>query len=115
MDAYREGNQFVVDFDVPGVEPSSIDLTVEKNVLTVTAERRWQQADGRQVVTAERRQGTFRRRLVFGEAHDLSKVEANYHNGVLTLRIPVAEKAQPRKIEIGSGTAHPIEPEAAAD
>ncbi|HZO66292.1 MAG TPA: Hsp20/alpha crystallin family protein [Kribbellaceae bacterium] len=104
LDAYRQGDTFIVDFDLPGVDPSSIDLTVEQNVLTVSAERTWQRQDGVDVVAAERPQGRFSRQLFLGDSLDSTKVEANYTNGVLTVRLPVAEQAKPRKVEIGAGT-----------
>lgn len=103
MDAYREGDQFVVHFDLPGVDASSIDLTVEKNVLTVTAERNWQANDNQQVLASERPQGTFRRQLFLGESLDTDGAAASYNNGVLTVTIPVAEQAKPRKVQIGAG------------
>jgi HSP20 family protein len=107
MDAYREDDHFVVHFDVPGVDPDSIDLTVEKNVLTVSAERRWQPGDGVEVVATERLQGSFSRQLFLGESLDSDRIDAQYTNGVLTVTIPVAEQAKPRKIEIGSGNDQP--------
>jgi HSP20 family protein len=103
MDAYRQGDRFLVRFDLPGVDPASIDLTVEKNALTVSAERRWEAADDVQVVASERPQGTFRRQLFLGDGLDPERVEASYDNGVLTVTIPVAEQAKPRKIEVSSG------------
>ena len=103
MDAYREGDHYVVHFDLPGIDPSSIDLTVEKNGLTVSASRQWQPSEDQQVVVSERPQGSFSRQLLLGDglAHD--RVEASYENGVLTVTIPVAEQAKPRKIEISAG------------
>ena len=103
MDAYRHGDQFLVHFDLPGADPSSIELTVEKNVLTVKAERRWQRGDGDEVLVSERPQGSFSRQLFLGETLDTDHIDANYENGVLTLTIPVAEKAKPRKVEITTG------------
>jgi HSP20 family protein len=103
MDAYREGDNFVVHFDLPGVDADSIDLTVEKNVLTVSAERRWQPGNGAEVVATERPQGSFSRQLFLGDSLDADRVDAQYEHGVLTLTIPVAEQAKPRKIEVGSG------------
>jgi HSP20 family protein len=103
MDAYREGDSFVVHFDLPGVDPGSIDLTVERNVLTVKAERSWGPAEGQEVVTSERPQGSFSRQLFLAETLDVDHIEANYDAGVLSLRIPVAEKAKPRRVEIASG------------
>ena len=104
MDAYRQGDDFVVHFDLPGVEPSSIDLTVEKNVLTVSAERRWEPSENLQIVASERPQGTFSRQLFLGDGLDAERVSAAYDNGVLTVSIPVAEQAKPRKVEITGGT-----------
>ena len=107
MDAYREGDRFVVHFDLPGVEASSIDLTVEQNVLTVSAERQWQPAEHEDVVVSERPQGHFSRQLFLGESLDADRVEASYHGGVLTVTIPVAEQAKPRKVEISAGSRQP--------
>ena len=111
MDAYRQGDQFVVQFDLPGVDPSSIDLTVEQNVLTVSAERQWQRTEDQQVVANERPQGSFSRQLFLGEGLDAGRIEARYENGVLTVALPVAEQAKPRKVEIttGNGKAKAIE------
>jgi HSP20 family protein len=103
MDAYRHGEQFVVHFDLPGVDPNSIDLTVEKNVLTVSAERNWQAGEGYQVVASERPQGKFSRQLFLGEGLDWDHITARYDQGVLTVTIPVAEAAKPRKVEIQAG------------
>jgi len=103
MDAYRHGDSFLVHFDLPGVESSSIDMTVEKNVLTVTAERRIQPTEGDEVGVAERPQGTFSRQLFLGEGLDPERIEAHYDNGVLSVSIPVAERAKPRKVDIASG------------
>lgn len=105
IDAYREGDRFVVHFDLPGVDSSSVELTVEKDVLTVTAEREWQPNEDQQVFAAERPQGTFRRQLFLGEGLDPEGVEARYDNGVLTVTIPVAEQAKPRKIAISASGA----------
>lgn len=99
MDAWREGEEFVVEFDLPGVEPDSVDLDVERNVLTVKAERPAPAAE-RELVAAERPRGVFSRQLFLGDTLDTENVAASYHAGVLTLRIPVAEKAKPRKIMI---------------
>ena len=107
MDAYRRGEQFVVHFDLPGVDPSSIDLTVEKNVLTVRAQRQWQYEDIDKVAINERPQGTFTRQLFLGEQLDTDRIAANYEHGVLTLSIPMAEQAKPRKVEITAGGENP--------
>lgn len=100
LDAYRLGDEFVLHFDLPGVEPGSIDLTVEKNVLTVTAERTWKAGEGQQFVVHERPQGRFSRQLFLGDGLDYDRIAASYNHGVLTVAIPVAEAAKPRKVEI---------------
>ena len=107
MDAYRRGDQFIVQFDLPGVDPASIDLTVEKNVLTVRAERQWAQEDAERVAIQERPQGTFTRQLFLGEQLDTEQIAAHYEHGVLTLTIPMADRAKPRKVEITAGAGNP--------
>ncbi|MFN2534445.1 MAG: Hsp20/alpha crystallin family protein [Pseudonocardiaceae bacterium] len=102
MDAYRHGEDFVVEFDLPGVDPASIDLDVERNVLTVKAQRQPTVGEGMELQVAERPRGLFSRQLFLGDSLDVDRIEANYHAGVLTLRIPVAEQAKPRKIQIAS-------------
>jgi HSP20 family protein len=99
MDAWRAGDEFVVEFDLPGVDPGSVDLDVERNVLTVQAERPAPSGDF-ELIAAERPRGVFSRQLILGDNLDTERVQASYEAGVLTLRIPVAEKAKPRKIEI---------------
>ena len=109
MDAYREGDEFVVHFDLPGVASDSIDLQVERNVLTVRAERMATHPEDANLQTAERPRGVFSRQLFLGNTLDTDRIEAVYDSGVLTLRIPVTEKAKPRKIEIsGEGSAKQI-------
>ena|SRR5919199_652834 len=103
MDAYRQGQEFIVHFDLPGVDPASIELTVEKNVLTVTAERSFPPRDGQELVVAERPQGTFSRQLFLGEGLDPDGIRADYDQGVLTVTVPVAEAARPRKVQVQSG------------
>jgi HSP20 family protein len=103
MDAYRVGDEFVVAFDLPGVSPDAIELDVERNVLTVKAERRPTVAgDNVELEVAERPFGVFSRQLFLGEALDVEHVSASYEAGVLRLRIPVAEQAKSRKIEISA-------------
>jgi len=116
MDAFRQGDHLVVRFDLPGVDPDSVGLTVEKNVLTVSAERTWQPERSDEVLASERAHGTFTRQLFLGESLDTGHIEASYDNGVLTVSIPVAEEAKPRKIEItsGAGQAKAIEATAQA-
>ena len=101
MDAWREGDTFVIEFDLPGVSPETLDIDVERNVLTVKAERPRKNGDW-ETLASERPFGLFSRQLVLGENLDLEKVEATYDSGVLQLRVPVAEKAKPRKIEVSS-------------
>ena len=104
MDAFRDDGRFVVQLEVPGVDAGSIDLTVEKNVLTVTAERRPSYGGDAERVVGERSYGTFSRQLFLGETLDTENLSADYDAGVLTITIPVAEQAKPRKIAInGSG------------
>jgi HSP20 family protein len=100
VDAYRRGNEFKVHLDLPGVDPGSIELTIEKDVLTVRATRTWMPAEDDQVQVTERAQGEFSRQLFLGESLDRDHITAAYDNGVLTITIPVAEEAKPRKVEI---------------
>jgi HSP20 family protein len=104
MDAYRHGEEFVVHFDLPGVDPSSIDLDVERNVLTVKAERAPTYGEDVELQVAERPRGVFSRQLFLGDTLDADRIEAHYDAGVLTLRLPIAEKAKPRKIQITGGS-----------
>ncbi len=100
MDAWRDGEQIVVEFDLPGVDPDSVDLDVQRNVLTVRAERRPSTGDDTEMIAAERPRGVFSRQVILGDTLDTDRVQASYNAGVLTLRIPIAEKAKPRKIAI---------------
>jgi len=101
MDAWHEGDEFVVEFDLPGVDPGSVELDVERNVLTVKAERPPRRSES-EMVAAERPRGVFSRQLILGDNLDTDRVDASYDAGVLTLRIPVAERAKPRKITVTS-------------
>jgi HSP20 family protein len=110
MDAYRRGDQLVAEFDLPGVSPESVELTVEKNVLTVKAERHFERAEGDEVLVEERPQGTFTRQLFLGENLDLDHVSAQHQDGVLKVTIPVAEAAKPRRVAVTAGPgSQPIE------
>ena len=100
VDAYRRGNEFKIQLDLPGVDPRFIEVTVEKDVLTVRATRAWVRAEDDQILMAERPQGDFSRQLFLGESLDRDQIAASYDNGVLTLTIPVAEEAKPRRVEI---------------
>ncbi|MGW1564638.1 Hsp20/alpha crystallin family protein [Streptomyces sp. NPDC002144] len=104
LDAWREGDTFFVELDLPGVDAESIDLDVERNVLTVKAERKPAYGENTDTVVTERPAGTFSRQLFLGETLDTEKIEASYEAGVLRLRIPVAEQAKPRKIAITGGS-----------
>ena len=100
MDAYRRGNEFKVDLDLPGADPGSIDLTVQADLLTVRATRSSHEAEGDEVQMAERGHGAFGRQLFLGESLDREHIAADYHDGVLTITIPVAEQVKPHKVEI---------------
>jgi HSP20 family protein len=102
MDAYRQGDSFYICLDLPGIDPGSIDLTVEQNVLTLRAERAPVQPDGAQMIVAERPFGTFTRQVFLGETLDSDHIAADYAAGVLTLTIPVHEAAKPRSIQVTS-------------
>jgi HSP20 family protein len=101
IDAWRDGDQFIVELDLPGVKSDSLDLDVERNVLTVRAERPGLDQN-REMLAAERPRGVFSRQLFLGDNLDTDKIDANYHDGVLRLTIPIAEKAKPRRIQITS-------------
>ena len=103
MDAWREGDRFVIELDMPGVSPQSIDLDVERNVLTVSAERVSRNGDW-EMLASERPRGRFSRQLVLGDNLDLERIEASYEGGVVRLTVPVAEKAKPRKIQLSTGS-----------
>ena len=100
MDAWQEDGEFVVAFDLPGVNVDSVDLDIERNVLTVRAERRDPTQPNVELIASERPRGVFSRQLILGDTLDTEKVKASYADGVLTLRIPVLEQAKPRRIEI---------------
>ncbi|GAA0271961.1 Hsp20/alpha crystallin family protein [Streptomyces polychromogenes] len=102
MDAYRQGDTYVLAFDLPGVSSEAIDIDVERNMLTVKAERRpAEKADGVQMELSERPLGVFSRQVMLADTLDTEHIEAHHEAGVLTLRIPIAERAKPRKIAIG--------------
>ncbi len=103
MDAWRQGDVFQIEFDLPGVSLEAIDLDVERNVLTVRAERVGRNGDW-EMLASERPRGVFSRQLVLGDNLDLEQIEAHYDAGVLRLSIPVAERAKPRKIEVSAGS-----------
>ena len=104
LDAWREGDAFVLEFDLPGVQPETLDIDVERNVLTIRAERQSRTGDW-EPLAAERPTGLFSRHLVLGENLDLERLEAHYDNGVLSLTVPVAERAKPRKVQVTRGSS----------
>ena len=125
IDAYRRDDEFIVELDLPGVDPASIDLTVERNVLTVHAQRRRTAGDSVELLLGERPHGTFSRQLFLGDTLDTTNIDATYTDGVLTLKLPVAERAKPRRVPINhtqgdapvidtSGRASNDEPQLAA-
>ncbi len=105
MNAVRRNDRLVVTFDLPGIDPESVDLTVERNQLMLTAERKIEHDEGDEVIVAERPIGSFTRRVFLGEGLDTDRIEADYHHGVLYVSIPVAETAKPRKISISAPEA----------
>lgn len=105
MNAVRRGDHLYVSFDLPGVAPDSVDLTVERNQLTLTAERRNERSEGDEWLVAERPVGRFTRQLLLGENLDTESIEADYRDGVLHVTIPVAQEAKPRKVSIAGGAA----------
>lgn len=118
MDAYRSGDTIVVHFDLPGVDPDTIDIEYERQTLTVNAERTWRPTEGDQLLATERVHGRFQRQILLGEGLDADGLKAGYEHGVLTVTIPVAEKAKPRKISVDvsgsdqtsiSAAARPVE------
>jgi HSP20 family protein len=117
MDAYRRGDSVFVHFDLPGVDADSIELTAEQNTLTVRAERRWTPEEDDQILAQERPQGVFSRQLMLGEHLDAQQIQASYENGVLTIEVPVAPEAKPRKIEVRASGEHrgAIDVEATSD
>lgn len=103
MDAVRDDDEVIIYIDVPGVESDDIDVSVEKNDLTVTVERRWRD-DDKQILSSERPQGSFSRRIMLSDALDVEQLTANASSGVLTIRIPVAERSKPRRVEVSAST-----------
>lgn len=109
FDAVRTDDAVELSFDLPGYAPESIELSVDRNVLTLTAERSWSAPEGASVLVSERRHGAVRRQLRLSESLDTSMVEARFDNGVLRVRVPVAETAQPHKVEIAVGSSPLVE------
>jgi HSP20 family protein len=109
MDAFRHDQRVELRFDLPGIEPDSLAVEVERNVLTVRAERSWRPSEGDEVLAQERPQGSVARQVMLGEALDTERLQATYDAGVLSISIPVAEQAKARKVEIQQGARQPLE------
>ena len=105
MDAWRSQDKFLVEFDLPGVSADSIDIDVERNVVTVKGERPLLEDNNTELIAAERPRGIFSRQLVLGDNLDTENIAAHYEGGVLRLEVPVAERAKPRKVSISNGTS----------
>jgi len=105
IDVYRRGDHFHIHLDLPGVDPNAIELTVEQNVLTIKAERHFALQENDEILVSERPQGAFTRQLMLAESLESDKLEANYDQGVLTIKIPVAEHAKPRRVQVSSSGA----------
>ncbi|MCC3281605.1 MULTISPECIES: Hsp20/alpha crystallin family protein [Arthrobacter] len=105
MDLYRQDDRYVLSVDLPGIDPGSVDIDVDGQLLTIRAERTLRGADGVQWLTREREGGSFLRQLSLGQGLDTEGITAHYENGVLTVLIPVSEKAKPRRIEVQSGSS----------
>ena len=107
MEAYRRGEQFFIHLDLPGVNPDDVQLTVERNVVSVRAERRSLWREGDEVLVDETPQGSFGRQLFLGDNLDSGRLEASFDQGILTLTIPVAEQAKPRRIQVSARSRGP--------
>jgi HSP20 family protein len=101
MDVYRHGESYVLRFDMPGIDPDSMDVVAEQNTLTIRAERRHDAPEGAEYVVSERPSGAYSRQVILGDGLDVDTIRADYHDGVLTVTIPVAEQAKPRRIDVG--------------
>jgi HSP20 family protein len=109
MDAVRRGDHVELRFDLPGVTPEAIEVSVERNVLTIKAERSWIPGEGDEILARERTHGSWSRQVLLGDALDTERLAAKFDHGVLTVTLPVAEQAKPRKVEIAVGDAEPLE------
>ena len=108
MDLYRDGDHYVLTADLPGIDPGSVDIDVDGQLLTIRAERTLRSGEGVKWITREREGASFLRQLNLGQGVDTEHISANYSNGVLSVTIPVSEKAKPRKIEVMSGDESPV-------
>jgi HSP20 family protein len=110
MDLYRDGDHYVMTADLPGIDPGSVDIDVDGQLLTIRAERTLASGDGVKWITREREAASFLRQLNLGQGVDTEGIAATYNNGVLTVTIPVSEKAKPRKVEVTTDAATPVVP-----
>ncbi|WP_424449118.1 Hsp20/alpha crystallin family protein [Microbacterium arborescens] len=110
MDLYRDGDHYVMTADLPGIDPGSVDIDVDGQLLTIRAERTLASGDGVKWITREREAASFLRQLNLGQGVDTEGIAATYNNGVLTVTIPVSEKAKPRKVEVTTDAAAPVVP-----
>jgi len=108
MDLYRSGDHYVLHADLPGVDPGSVDVSVDNGTLTVRAERSGRTEESVEWLTSERFTGSYMRQLTLGEGVDADRIGATYENGVLTVTIPMAEKAKPRRIQIDTNTVQTV-------
>ena len=108
MDLYRAGDHYVLSADLPGIDPGSVDVDVDGQLLTIRAERTLATDEQAQWITRERTGGTFLRQLSLGQGLDTEHISASYNNGVLSVMIPVSEKAKPRKIEVSTESSNPV-------
>jgi HSP20 family protein len=110
MEAYRRGDTFYIHFDLPGVNPGEVEVTAERNVVSVRASRESPRQEGDELVVDERPHGSFSRQIILGENLDAERMQASYDQGVLTLMIPVAEQAKPRRVEVAgqAGSPQPV-------
>lgn len=115
MDLYREGDHYILNADLPGIDPGSVDIDVDGQLLTIRAERTLRNIDGVKWLTHERESGSFLRQLNLGQGIDIDAISARYENGVLSVTIPVSERAKPRKIEVQSGANSEVLEEAPGD
>jgi HSP20 family protein len=107
VDLYRDGDQYVLNADMPGIDPGSVDIDVDGQLLTIRANRTMDNRDGVKWLAQERPHGSYLRQFSVGEGIDSDKISAHYENGVLSLLIPVSERAKPRKIEVSTGQPQP--------
>lgn len=116
IDLYREGDHYILSADLPGIDPGSVDIDVDGQLLTIRAERTLRNAEGVKWLTRERESGSFLRQLNLGQGIDIDAISARYENGVLSVTIPVSERSKPRRIQVVSGEdAQPVKGDKAVE